>query len=57
MSEHEIQEPGRSAGQELPEDLDPRSEAEEVRGGATPVETNVQKTKDDAAKATISNMR
>ena len=55
MSEREHEEP--SVGEAVPEDLDPRGDADEVRGGATPVESNVQKQKDDAAKATINNMR
>ena len=45
--------------EELPEDLDPRGESDEIRGGATPVESNIQKQKDAAAKAQIRryNMR
>ena len=42
---------------EIPEDLELSDEAEEIRGGATPVETNVQKTKEKAAKTAINNMR
>jgi hypothetical protein len=41
-------------GAESPEDLDPRAEAEQIRGGAV---SNVQKTKEDAAKAAIDNTR
>ena len=42
---------------ETPEDLDLQEEAEDVRGGATSVESNVQKKKDDAVKATVNNMK
>jgi hypothetical protein len=42
---------------EVPEDLEPRDEAEEIRGGATPVETNIQKAKEEAAKTAVNNMR
>jgi len=53
MSEREHDE-GPAVDEESPEDLDPRAEAEHVRGGAV---SNVQKTKEDAAKAAIANTR
>ena len=56
MSEREHDE-GPAVDEESPEDLDPRAEAERVRGGAAPLASNVQKTQDDIAKATVNNMK
>ena len=46
----------RSAGEELAEDLEPLSEAEEVRGGTTPI-SNMQQQREELNKQIASNLR
>jgi hypothetical protein len=49
--------PDQEQHEELPQDLDPKQEADEVRGGTTSTQSNLMKTKDDTAKASINNLR
>jgi hypothetical protein len=57
MSERNQKRERPSPADELPEDLDPRPAAKEVRGGSTPLQSNVQKTIEDTKKAAINNLR
>ena len=53
MSEQQEQEQ-RDA---TPEDLEPRDQADEIRGGTTATTSNVQKQLEDARKTAANNLR